>query len=125
MRNALAAIAIVACTTPALATSSIDCQSPDGSAGVNLVMGTLPVAAVVAANVFAGDLTMRLARGDMMVGQQFAGSQFLWIDFVDPNVEKILVELRLNFADGDNGSAVAGTLRIADHGAYPVICEGP
>lgn len=55
-----------------------------------------------------------------VVGQAFADDQQVLVDLTDPNMETVLVSVRLRF-DGDEDWPLTGT--VAANGAtYPVRC---
>ncbi len=45
------------------------------------------------------------------------------VDFTDPNVEGIVVSLRLFQSSGDKSFAEAGVLSFEDVSVFPVQCE--
>lgn len=80
-------------------------------------MGRLVVLSVLDANVRLGDA--RFSTGEhrgpgtpIIVGQAFAEDGKLMIDFTDPNIETILVRVRLEEGDDHrfSGSVAAGDL---------------
>jgi len=65
--------------------------------------------------------------GDKVIiaGQAFQmGDQWL-VDFTDPNVERVIAEVRLLSALENDEYVLAGTLKVTGVGAYPLICMGP
>lgn len=108
---------------PALATGSISCSSADG-ASIDLSIGHVPVAAILAANVIFGD-TVWTTDGDISVGQQFSNDDTFIADFTDPNIERIMVSLRLFSATEGERFAMAGTLTLEGIGAFAVVCDEP
>jgi hypothetical protein len=46
-------------------------------------------------------------------------------DFADADVNSIIARLRLFLAIEADDYALAGTLQIADVGAYPIVCAEP
>jgi len=89
-------------------------------------MGRLAVMSVLGANVEIGDITYSTGaeRGPgepFVVGQDFAEDGKIWIDFVDPNFERILVELRVTFGKDDTWS---GTLSTPDRSVDIECTEG-
>ncbi len=87
-------------------------------------MGRLVVLAVLGAYVEIGDQQFSTGpeRGEgtpFIVGQAFAEGDQMMIDFVDPNVEDILVRFR---AEWTADEVWAGTLSAGDL-SVPVTCE--
>lgn len=58
-------------------------------------------------------------------GQAFREESRLMVDFTDPNIERIVAELRLFEAFEERDHAMAGTLRVPGQGAYALTCTGP
>ena len=113
---------------PAFASGTVECASADEGARLSLTIGSLPVLAVVDAEIEAGGRSLGLNReGDevMAVGQAFATEDEMRVDFTDPNVERVLAELRLFSATEGRDMAMAGTLKIPGAGAWALICSGP
>ena len=120
--------AVLAASGPALATGSISCEAPDGSAAVELTLGSVPFVAVVAAGITAGETAMGTAPDSpvpIIVGQAFGDGMALAVDFSDPNAERIVASVRLVTAREGDTDASAGTLHLTGIGAWPVICVGP
>jgi len=112
----------------AFATGAIECNDPEGQASVNLTIGSLPILAVVGAQISAGDQQWAIGgegENAIISGQAFQAPGEMRIDFTDPNVERVMAEVRLFSASEDKDSVLAGTLRIADVGAYALVCAGP
>lgn len=125
MRFALALFFLMLTGGPAWATMSIHCEAPNGEAGISLGLGSVPVAAIISANLFAPDIDWSVNNNDMIVGQDFVGDNRLMVDFTDPNVEGIIASVRLLIANSPNQQVIAGALEISEIGAYPLVCEGP
>jgi len=110
------------------ATESIDCNDPQGRASVGLTVGSLPVLAVVGAHISVGHQEWAIGMdGDKAIisGQAFqTGDQWL-VDFTDPNVERVIAEVRLLSALENDEYVLAGTLKVPGVGAYPLVCVGP
>ena len=120
----LTLLAGLALATPAAASGAIVC---DGEAGVfaHLATGRLPVLRIIGAYVEAGGSAWSTGpeRGDgtpFVAGQGFADNQRVLVDFTDPNIESILVSLRLRF-DGDEDQPMTGVLTAAGKN-YDVMC---
>jgi hypothetical protein len=121
---------IAAFAAPAGATGSIECATPDGTVSIDLAIGTLDVLSVQHARIVAGDEVWSTmpesdAQTAIMVGQQFRDEARTLVDFTDPNVEAVIAQLRLQMASEGRDMAVAGTLRVAGSGAWPLVCVGP
>lgn len=128
MRPILALPILFCLVGPAAATSSIGCASSEGDASVDLTLGNLPITAVVGAHVRAGDAIWSTLEGEgepVISGQAFGDDATLRVDLTDPNVERVVAELRLFRAMEDDNYALAGTLRIPGVGAWAVTCVGP
>lgn len=129
MRAIAAALVCCVAASPAAATGSIACSSPDDDGvAVELTIGSLPVLGVAGALVTAGGETWSTATeaGEQIsAGQAFREADRLLVDFTDPNVERVVVELRLFQAQEERDAAMAGTLRIPGKGAWPLVCAGP
>lgn len=122
----LSLAALLAGVAPAAATGTIECADPDGRASVELSIGSLPVLAVIHARIETPEGRWSSGDGEaLVVGQQFRGSSGLRVDFTDPNVETVIAELRLVSAEEGRDFAMAGTLRVAGEGAWPLNCVGP
>lgn len=120
----LALVASLALAAPAAASGGFYCQGDGVTA--DIATGRLPVLQVIGASISAGDNTWSTGpeRGEgtpFVVGQAFADSQQVLIDFTDPNIEDVLVSLRLRF-DGDDDRPLTGTLSVAGED-YQVFCE--
>jgi hypothetical protein len=123
-----ALLAVPLTASPALATGSIFCEGVGDDVSIEFTIGSLPVLAIVAAQVTAGDEVWATADGgdhQIAVGQAFAERGQLLADFVDTNFERVLVRLRLVSASEGDDEIRAGTLVIVDRGAWPVVCVGP
>ncbi|MBV6658205.1 MAG: hypothetical protein KI785_10620 [Devosiaceae bacterium] len=119
--------ALTASASPALATSSLECQGVDNEdVSLLLTLGSVPVLAVVGAHISTPTETfsMRAEGGEtsILVGQGFQDTDSLMVDFVDDNVEAVLVSLRLARAEGDKQLVEAGVLTVRQTEAYAVNC---
>lgn len=112
---------------PAHATGSIDCEATDDSgAAIMIGVGRLPVLAVISAFATAEgqDWTLDGSVGTQIaVGQGFMDDERVLVDFVDTNIEDILISLRLYRSTTGKSSAQAGVLTVHGVGSYPVMCE--
>ncbi|WP_173932190.1 hypothetical protein [Chelativorans sp. Marseille-P2723] len=127
-RSALSLLLILLAAGPAAASGAIECTTSGGEASASLTIGSLPVLAVVGAKLEAGERRWTIGGDDaegIAVGQAFRGIGEMRIDFTDPNVEEVVAEMRLFTATEGRQSVTAGTMRIADVGAWALTCEGP
>lgn len=124
---ALALLALPLAAGSASASGSIECIAPNGDASLTLTIGSLPVLAVVGASIEAGEVWTLNGDGEnaVAVGQAFRENEEMRIDFTDPNVEKVVAEVRLFSAAENRDVIMAGTLKVVDVGAWAVTCTGP
>lgn len=125
-----ASIAALGAASSAHATGNISCNGVDGSdATIEFNFGTLPVLNILGASVSAGGAVWSTQPGkgetEIIVGQAAEDGNLLIADFTDPNVEQVLISLRLLSAQEGGDFVRAGTLTIAGHGAHAVVCVGP
>ena len=127
--NAAAAlvVATVLSVSPAAASGDIICDATDGSgASISIGVGHLPVLSVLSANATDGSTTWSTnPSGDekpIVFGQGVADDRQVLVDFTDPNIEGIVVSLRLFQASGSKDYAEAGVLSFEDVSAFPVQC---
>lgn len=114
-------------SAPAYATGTITCQSATGSV-VELQIGFVAVDAIIGAYIEAGGSVWSTSIGQgtqISILQSFIGDEKIMADFGDSNLENIIARLRLFRASQGQDLAMAGTLQIADVGAYAVSCKGP
>ncbi len=113
--------------SPAHATGSIDCSATDGSGAEFLIgVGRLPVIAIISAMVSDGTQEWSLDGSfgtQISVGQAFMDEDQVLVDFVDTNIEEILISIRLYRAWTDESYAEAGIMTIKDGGVFPMKCE--
>ena len=122
--SAIAAFLVLAgAVSPALATQSISCITDDGIGGVELAVGSLPVAGIANAAIYYALDEWSMADGDIVVGQQFAEGDLFIADFTDPNIERVMARLRLFSASENDIFAMAGTLQMEGIGAFALICD--
>ncbi|MCR6672786.1 hypothetical protein [Devosia ginsengisoli] len=117
-------MASLALAAPAVASGGIQCEGGDGVSAY-LATGHLPVLQVIGAHVEAGGAAWSTGseRGEgtpFVVGQAFADNQQVLVDFTDPNIEAILVGLRLRF-DGSEDLPLTGVLTVGGN-SFPVQC---
>lgn len=126
---ALSALSLVlAFNSHARATGDILCTATDGSgASISIGIGRLPVLAIISATATDGAETWSTSASGserpFIVGQGFMDDRQVLVDFTDPNVERIVVSLRLFQLSGDKAFAEAGVLSFEGVSAFPVQCE--
>lgn len=115
---------------PAAATGTIFCDgATDNSVAVQIGIGRVPVLAVLNARIAAGsavyanDVEATPGAVPIVFGQGVFDEDRLRVDFTDPNVERIVVSLRIERAFEGKSGAEAGVLRIDGEGAWAVVCE--
>lgn len=127
-RVVAAALLMTMAVGSAGATDTIDCSDPNGRASVGLTVGSLPILAVVGAHISADDREWAIGmegENATVAGQAFqTGDQWL-VDFTDPNVERVIAEVRLLLTRENDDYVLVGTLKVPGVGAYPLICVGP
>lgn len=114
--------------TPASATATLACVGVDDhQVHVTLTLGSVPVLAVVNANIETPSGTYAMLpeaeHTEIIVGQAFGAPDGLSVDFVDPNVQEIPVTLRTMQAYRDRQAAHVGILIIEDRDVHAVTCE--
>lgn len=57
----------------------------------------------------------------MIVGQAFADAEQVMVDFTDPNIENILISVRLRFINEDEDWPLSGTM-VAEGKSFAVRC---
>ncbi|MGY6709843.1 MAG: hypothetical protein ACXIVF_16120 [Rhizobiaceae bacterium] len=128
-RLVAAALCLPLFAGPLFATGSIGCEGTGGDeVSVDLTIGSLPILAIVAASVAAGEdvwSTDETSDNPIAIGQAFSEDGRILVDFVDPNFEAVLARLRLVSASEGKDQALAGTLAISGRGAWPIVCVGP
>ena len=135
MKRLSLAVAAAAFALPAHATGTIECSATNGaSVSAFLLIGRLPVLNVLQATFEAdGSVWSTGTNGDIATippgstpvrfGQGIQTDDRVIADFTDPNVEEVVVSLRLFRAFEDKGGAEAGILHIHGTGVWPVSCE--
>lgn len=130
MTIAAAAVTLAALAAgPARATGTIECEGVAGTdASVLISIGRLPVLAVLNAIIeaegttYATDVSANPGAEPITFGQGFLDEDRSRVDFTDPNIEQIVISLRVERAFEDKAGAEAGVLRIFGVGAYGVTC---
>lgn len=110
------------------ATTDIFCTATDGSgASIQLGVGTLPILAVISARATDGSETWSTdpqgGERAFSYAQGFIDERELRADFTDPNIERVVVSLRVVRGAGDKTFAQAGVLDFENLSVFPVSCE--
>ena len=123
-----AAMILMMALSAGSAHASGSCASDDG-ASVYLTLGSLTVLSVVGVEIAAGAQRWTMREGGdgqpVVVGQAARYGDLVVVDVTDPNVERIVAELRLLSATEERDHVTAGTLRIVGQGAYALTFVGP
>jgi hypothetical protein len=123
------ALAAVMVASPVLATEWLNCADRDGAASMDLLLGTMDIAAVAGMTISTGDRVwashVEYGPGDpVTVGQAFETADMLLVDAMDEGLVNKVAELRLfKASEGDGEPVYAGTLRILGQGAWAVSCS--
>jgi hypothetical protein len=121
-------IAAMWSTVPAAATGEIVCLATDGSnASIDIEIGHVPVLAVLGATATDGTEVWS-TRGrentrPFVLGQGFMDHSQVLIDFTDPNIEGVVVSLRLFHIAAGKSFAEAGVLSFSGGPVFPVQCD--
>lgn len=105
------------------ASSSIFCEGENTA--VDVAIGSLPVLRVLGAHISFGDRAWSTGpeRGEgipIVVGQAYGDGDIILIDFTDPNIEKVLLTIRLEYGDGEDWP-LRGVL-VVDRAAHDIDC---
>jgi len=124
---AAALVASLFLSGPAHATGEIFCEATDGSdAAIDVEIGHVPVLTVLGATATDGTETWSTHEIEnarpIILGQGFMDDRQVLVDFTDPNIEGVVVSLRLFHMSGDDAFAEAGVLLIEGSGVFPVQC---
>ena len=130
IRLVAAAVVAAGLASPALATEWLNCRDATGAASMDLLLGTLDVAAVAGMTVSAGEQVwashVEYGPGDpAVVGQAFETADTLLVDAMDDGMAANFAELRLFKATEGDIVVFSGTLRVPGHGAWAVSCTVP
>ena len=126
----LAGAAVLFATMAAHATVSISCHGiDDDTVSADIGFGTLPVLNVISAYVTAGgerfSLNPQGGETKIIVGDAAFLDDGLIARFTDPNVERVLVELRILSKSEAKSDTSVGILTLPGNAAYGLTCEGP
>lgn len=124
----ITALGALVAPQPALATGNTWCNAKEGDASISLLTGRLPILHVLDADItWAGETwstQKREGARPMLFGQGMMEDRRLAADFVDPNVERILFSLRVDFSGYEGEEPVAGKLTGHDGKTIDVLCQG-
>ena len=113
---------------PAHATGNTWCDAKQDDTSISLLTGRLPVLHVLSADITYDGVLWSTEKRDgskaMAFGQGMMENRRLAVDFVDPNVERILFSLRVDFTGHDGEAPVAGKLTGNDGKVVDVLCQG-
>lgn len=120
--------AIMIAPQSARASGDVICDAVDGSgASISVGVGRLPILAVLNATASDGGTTWATTpQGDdqaIVFGQGFMDAREARIDFTDPNVNEIVVSLRLMRGAAGKTFAEAGVLEFLGRSVHAVMCE--
>jgi hypothetical protein len=123
---ALAGIALAFSTAPSFASFGLFCEGPDGI-DVSVPLGAGPGLTPLGAEIKAAGKVWTTEAGvadtiEIARAQSASLDDRLYIDFTNPNLEGVLVEIRLFWSEEETDPVYGGTLRIRDHGAWPISC---
>jgi hypothetical protein len=123
---ALAFSALLLAVAPAAASGGLACAGE--GAGIDLMLGRVPVLAVIDTRITVGDDTWvtatHLGEGTpIAVGQAFGDGRTIAVDITDEIVNEIVARLRLFMADSGEAPVIGGVLEMPGIGAWVVTCE--
>lgn len=129
MRSVAAAAFLIAlaAATPAQATGGIECRPVNGSGPtLHLVVGHGVGPSLVSVRMNDGisynSGRERMGSGGLVIGQSWIDERVLWLDLLDPNVERYEGRLRATFQAGERGRPAVGTF-VRNGRTYRVRCE--
>jgi hypothetical protein len=125
MHKLLLAAAFVVIAMPAFAGEGLFC-SGDGI-DIHVPLGAGPGLSPLSAEIKAAGKVWTTAEGvagtiQIIPAQSASVDDRLYLDFADPNYEGVVAEIRLFWAEEETDPVLGGTLRIAEHGAWPISC---
>lgn len=127
MKPILAAgLLLVLSAVPTLAGPVLFCEGPEGIA-VEVPLGTGAGLWPLGAEIKAAGKVWATEEGKpgtirINPAQSAAVDNRLYFDFADEDVAAVVVQIRLFWAEEETDPVYGGTLRIADHGAWPISC---
>jgi hypothetical protein len=128
-RTIIAAAMLVAMAAPASATEWIHCNDAADEVQIGLLAGHFTFLNVSRATLRVDEKHWssdpQIEPGlPLGTAQLYFGDDQLLVDLVDGDHE-LLAQLRVYTADDVNAYVQGGVLRVVDHGAWIVSCEGP
>ena len=117
---------LVLFATPASASFGLYCEGPDGVT-LNVPLGGAAGLSPLGAEIKAAGKVWTTEEGvadtiQIVSAQAASVDNRLYIDFADPNLEGIVAEIRLFWAEEETDPVYGGVLRIAEHGVWPISC---
>ena len=114
------------CTSSAMAGEGLFCSGPDGIE-ISVPLGAPPGLSPLSAEIKAAGKVWTMAEGvadtiQIIPAQSVSVDNRLYLDFADPNYEGVVAEIRLFWTEEETDPVYGGTLRIAEHGAWPISC---
>lgn len=124
-RSLMAIAGVLALATGAQASEGLMCSGE--GATVDVALGRVVIVGVLGAYVEMGETAYSTGpeRGEgipIVTGQAFGDDDGIKIDFVDPNIEEILIKVRLTYT-GNQDEPLAGTVTIGERTAA-IACMG-
>ncbi len=128
IRFALPAVVLAFAAAPAAATEWTICASKGGEASFSVLVGSLGIGTANEFKVEQGGKMWSTTAGEGTVitkGQSFEDDRTILIDVMSEDMGAVVAELRVFKArEGDESTAMGGTLRIPGVGAWSVACDG-
>ena len=128
IRFALPAIALSLMAAPAAATEWTICASKGGEASFSVLVGSLGIGTANEFKVEQGGKMWSTTTGEgtpIVRGQSFEDDNTILIDVRTDDMGAVVAELRVFKArEGDEPTALGGTLRMPGVGAWSVACDG-
>src|SRR5262245_5669488 len=128
-RSLVAALGLLLASGGAQATEWTGCSAGGNAASIDMLMGQVPVAAIVKVNIEAGGKRWSTEKAEgvttIAIGQAFETAEELRLDLTDEVVSEIVARLRILKASEGDSYAAGGYLHIPGVGAWAVSCEGP
>ncbi|MBC7986023.1 MAG: hypothetical protein H7X93_05050 [Sphingomonadaceae bacterium] len=120
MRYALALVLLLA-SSPAIASAGFECETTDSSeVTIGGGMARAIAAPLERATLVIGNLMLSTETDPptLAIGQSWLDRERLWVDLVDPQLERFEAQLRVSIdAEGDARGAL-----ILDGRDYPISC---
>lgn len=111
---------------PASASFGLFCEGSDGVT-LSVPLGAGPGLSPLGAEIKAAGKTWTTEEGvadtiQISTAQSASLDNRLYIDFTTPNLEGIVAEIRLFWAEEESDPVYGGVLRVAEHGVWPISC---